>query len=122
MQKARLRQAELDDASYPCGMNDGAYFGYWSKEEVLNFLKELPEIERIGVNAFAAIGRAADAHVADLASESELAQGAICVLLNKDIATRWRTYVVSSKYTTIPTVKCSLQTAIGFRTSNQTTL
>jgi hypothetical protein len=122
MQKARLRQADLDDASYPCGMNDGAYFGYWSKEEVLNFLKELLEIERIGVNAFAAIGRAADAHVADLVFESELAQGAICVLLKKEIATRGGTDVVRRKNTTMPSVKCSLQRVIAFASCNQTSL
>ena len=77
MHKARLpRQADLDDtvqtfASSPCGMSEGdpVYFGYWSKEEVLNFLKELLESERIGVKAFAAIGRAADLHVADLVFE-----------------------------------------------------
>ena len=77
MQKARLsQQADLHETiekftSSPCGMSEGdpAYFGYWSKEEVLNFLKELLESERIGVEAFAAIGRAADLHVADLVFE-----------------------------------------------------
>jgi hypothetical protein len=105
MQKARLpQQADLDDtiqkfASSPCGMNEGdpVYFGYWSKEEVLNFLKELLESERIGVKAFAAIGRAADLRVADLVFESELAQGAICVLLKKEIAKRGRIDAVRSK-------------------------
>ena len=46
MHKARLpHKAYLDEAvqklaSSPCGMSesDPAYFGYWSKEEVLNFL------------------------------------------------------------------------------------
>ena len=74
MHKARLpRQVNLDDtaqtlASSPRGMGeaDPAYFCYWSKEEALNFLKDLLESERIGVKAFAAIGRAADLHVADL--------------------------------------------------------
>src|SRR4051812_46913199 len=83
MQKARLpQQADLHEtirkfASSPCGMGagDSAYLGYWSKEEVLDFLEELLERERIGVKAFAAIGRAADLHVADLVFESELAQG-----------------------------------------------
>ena len=68
--------------------SDPAYFGYWSKEEVLNFLKDLLETERVGVRAFAAVGRAVDLHVADLVFESELAQGAICVLLKKEIARR----------------------------------
>ena len=96
MHKARLpRQSDLDDtvqtlASSPRGMSeaDPAYFGYWSKEEALKFLKDLLETERVGLRAFAAIGRAADLHVADLVFESELAQGAICVLLKKEIARR----------------------------------
>ena len=73
MQKVRLpQQADIDEtiqtfASSPCGMNNGdpVYSGFWSKEAVLNFLKKLLESERIGVKAFAAIGRAADLHVAD---------------------------------------------------------
>src|SRR6478672_7813719 len=105
MQKSRLpQQADLDEAiqkfaSSPCGMNEGdpVYFGYWSKEELLNFLKELLESERIGVKAFAAIGRAADLHVADLVFESELAQGAICLLLKKEIAMRGETDAGCSK-------------------------
>ena len=97
MQKVRLpQQADIDEtiqtfASSPCGMNDGdsVYSGFWSKEAVLNFLKKLLESERIGVKAFAAIGRAADLHVADLVfTSSELAQGAICLLLKKEIAMR----------------------------------
>jgi hypothetical protein len=131
MQKARLpQQTDLDDAiqedaSSPCGTNEGdpVYFGYWSKEEVLNFLKELLESERIGVKAFAAIGRAADLHIADLVFESELAQGAICVLLKKEIAKRGRTDAVRSKNTTaMPSVKCSLQRVIAFASCNQTRL
>ena len=105
MHKARLpRQVNLDDtvqtlASSPRGMSeaDPAYFGYWSKEEVLNFLKDLLESERIGVKAFAAIGRAADLHVADLVFESELAQGAICVLLKKADCQERRSTHISPK-------------------------
>ena len=131
MQKAPLpQQADLGDtiqefASSPCGMNesDPAYFGYWSKDEVLNFLKELLESERIGIRAFAAIGRAADLHVADLVFESELAQGAICVLLKKEIALRGGTDAVRSKNTTArPRVKCSLQRVIAFASCNQARL
>ena len=76
MHKARLpRQAGLDEAvqNIPSsgGMSerDPAYFGYWSREEVSNFLKDLLESERIGVEAFAAVGRASDLHVADLVFE-----------------------------------------------------
>jgi hypothetical protein len=131
MQKARLpQQADLDEtiktfASSPCGMNEGdpVYFGYWSKEEVLNFLKELLESERIGVKAFAAIGRAADLHVADLVFESELAQGAICVLLKKEIAMRGGSDAVRGKNTTaMLSVKCCLQRVIAFASCNQTRL
>jgi hypothetical protein len=131
MQKARLpQQADLDDtiqkyASSPCGMNEGdpVYFDYWSKEEVLKFLKELLESEHIGVKAFAAIGRAADLHVVDLVLESELAQGAICVLLKKEIAMRGGTDAVRSKKTAaMPGVECSLQRVIAFASCNQTRL
>jgi len=131
MQKARSpQQADLDDAiqefaSSPCGMKKGdpVSFGYWSKEEVLNFLKELLESERIGVKAFAAIGRAADLHVADLVFESELAQGAICVLLKKEIAMRGGTDAGRRKNTTaMPSVKCSLQRVTAFASGNQARL
>jgi hypothetical protein len=131
MQKARLpQQADLHEtirkfASSPCGMGagDSAYLGYWSKEEVLDFLEELLERERIGVKAFAAIGRAADLHVADLVFESELAQAAICVLLKKEIAMRGVTDAVRGKNTTaMLSVKCCLQRVIAFASCNQTRL
>jgi hypothetical protein len=131
MQKARARQqADLDDsiekvASPPCGMNeaDPAHLGYWSKEEVLTFLKELLESERIGVNAFAAVGRVADLHVADMVFESELAQGAICVLLKKEIARRGKADAVRDKPTTaMPRANCSIRRVIAFASSNQTRL
>jgi hypothetical protein len=64
MQKVPLRrQAKPDDTIHKCALSpsamngDPGYFGYWSKEEVLNFLKELLESERIGARAFAEIGR-----------------------------------------------------------------
>lgn len=131
MHKARLpRQADLDDtvqtfASSPCGMSDAdpAYFGYWSKEEMLHFLKDLLESERIGAKAYAAIGRAADLHVADLVFESELAQGAICVLLKKEIAARGGADTLRQKNTAvIPNPGCSLQRTITFARCNQTRL
>jgi hypothetical protein len=131
MHKARLaRQVGSDDtmekpATSPCGMNqaDPAYFGYWSKEEVLRFLGDLLESERIGAKAFAAIGRAADLHVADLAFDSELAQGAICVLLKKEIATRGGTDRPRLRNTgPVPNQKSSLQRTITFARSNQTRL
>ena len=129
MQKVRLpQQADLDDtiqklASSPCGTNesDPVYFGYWSKEEVLKFLKELLEGERVCVKAFAAIGRAADLDVADLIFESELGQGAICLLLRKEIAMRGGTDAVRSKTTiAMPSVKYRLQDVIAFASCNQT--
>jgi hypothetical protein len=67
---------------------DPSYFGYWSRDEVVAFLKSLLERERIGTKAFADIGQAADLRIADLILESELEQGSICVLLKKEIAMR----------------------------------
>jgi len=106
-------------------MNEGdlGYFGYWSEEEILSFLKELLDTERIGARAFAEIGHAADLHIADLVFESELAQGAICVLLKKEIATRGGTDTLRCKTTTdMPSVKCNVQRAIAFASCNQTKL
>ncbi|WP_212462658.1 DUF6306 domain-containing protein [Bradyrhizobium manausense] len=131
MQKARLpKQADLDDTINkltfsPCGMNDSdpVYFCDWSKEEVLKFLKELLEGERIGVRAFAAIGRAADLHVADMIFESELAQGAICLLLRKEIAMRGGTDAAIGKNTIVMlSAKCSLQRVVAFASCNQSRL
>ena len=100
--------------------SDPAYFGYWSKEEVLNFLKDLLESERIGVKAFAAVGRAADLHVADLVFESELAQGAICVLLKKEIARRGGARTARQKTAAaVPMPKRSLQHTVAFARDNQ---
>lgn len=133
MHKARLpRQDDLDDtvqkpASSPCGMSeaDPAYFGYWSKEDVLHFLRDLLETERIGTRAFAAIGRAADVHVADLAFESELAQGAICVLLKKEIAARGSADSLRQSQKNVlamPNPTSGLQRTITFARCNQTRL
>jgi hypothetical protein len=67
---------------------DPGYFGYWSKDEVTVFLTTLLERERIGARALADIGHAADLRIADLILESELDQGSICVLLQREIAKR----------------------------------
>jgi hypothetical protein len=102
---------------------DPTYLGYWSKEEVLQFLKDLLESERMGTRAFAAIGRAADLHVADLVFESELAQGAICVLLKKEIAARGGADAPRRKNTAaMLDPKCNLQRAITFARGNQARL
>ena len=126
MQKARnLNNAIQESTGAPSGINagDAVYLGYWSKEEVLNFLKELLEIERIGARAFAEIGRAADLHTADVVFDSELAQGAICVLLKKEIAARAGSDTVRLKNTTaMPGVKCSLQRVVAFASCNQARL
>jgi hypothetical protein len=131
MQKDRLgRKFNIDDAtqklaSSRCAINGSnpGYFGYWSKAEVLHFLKELLESERTGARAFAYVGHAASLHVADLVFESELAQGAICVLLKKEIAARGGTGAARGKNTTaVPGAKCSLQRAVAFASCNQTKL
>ena len=133
MHKARLpRQVDLDDtvqgfAFSPRGMSeaDPADFGYWSEEEVLHFLTDLLEAERIGTKAFAAIGRVADLHIADPAFESELAQGAICVLIKKEIAARGGANSVRQSHTktiAMPTSRLSLDSMITFASCNQTRL
>ena len=89
----------------------------------MQLLKDLHESERVGAKAFAAIGRAADLHIAELVFESELAQGAICVLLKKEIAARGGADVPRQKNTAVlPNPKCSLQRTITFARSNQTRL
>jgi hypothetical protein len=65
---------------------DPGYLGYWSREEVVVFLKSLLEQERVGTKAFADIGYAADLRVADMTLESELDQGSICILIESEIA------------------------------------
>ena len=129
MRKARLRQqTDLDDtihyasSSRRRAASDPSYFGYWSKEEVLLFLKQLLESECIGVTAYAAIGRAADSQIADLALESELAQGAICVLLKKEIAARGGAILRGKKTTAIPSGDCNLRRLIGSASRNQARL
>jgi hypothetical protein len=126
VQKSRnLDDAIREPTGSPSGINagDAVYLGYWSKEEVLNFLTELLEIERTGAKAFADIGRAADLQTADLVFDCELAQGAICVLLKKEIAARGGSNTFRVKNMTAgPGVKCSLQRTIAFASCNQARL
>lgn len=131
MHKPRLpRRVDLDDAvrtcaSPPCGISeaDPVCFGYWSKQEVLHFLTDLLESESIGAKAYAAIGHAAELHVTDMAFESELAQGAICVLLKKEIAARGgASSPRQSKMVVVPNLRCGLDAVIGFARCNQTRL
>ncbi|QOZ55408.1 hypothetical protein XH90_31585 [Bradyrhizobium sp. CCBAU 53338] len=104
---------------------DPAYFGYWSREEVLQFLRDLLETEHIGAKAFASIGRVADIHLADVAFESELAQGAICVLLKKEIVARGGADSLrqsQKKTVTMANPTSSLQRTITSACWNQTRL
>lgn len=124
------QQAELDhkhhkSETYPRRMSasDPSYLGYWSREEVSHFLKELLEGERASVAAYAAIGRAADSPVAELAFESELAQSAICILLKKEIATRAGAGALRQQKTiVVPSLECSLRRMIAFASRNQASL
>lgn len=113
----------IENSTFPrpgMSVGDAGYLGYWSNEEILNFLKELLESERIGAKAFAAIGRVADPHVAELIFESELAQGAICVLLKKEIAARGKAIPLRHEKTTAyPNAECSPRREIGFASSHQ---
>jgi hypothetical protein len=102
---------------------DPSYFGYWSKEEILIFLKQLLDSERIGITAYAEIGRAADSHVADLAFEAELGQGAICILLKKEITARGGADILRRRTTAaIPNTDFSLRRRLGFASRNQASL
>ena len=108
--------------SSPLAMNtdSASHFRYWSGQGVLQFLEQLLEDEGMGIAAYAAIGRTAARHVADLAFESELAQGAICILLRKEIAARGEIDVLRRKTTpAISNDDCGLQGTIGFASRNQ---
>jgi hypothetical protein len=131
MDKAQSRQQTnlLDTvrkySSSPCWMHevDPGYLGYWSREEVVVFLKSLLERERVGTKAFADIGQAADLHIADRILESELDQGAICVLLKKEIAMRGAAVTAPHKRGTNGRhVRCSLEQAIASARCNQAEL
>ena len=127
MRNARLpQQADVDDSCHsPRGVDasDPSYIGYWSKAEVSSFLKELLEGERVGLAAYATIGRTADSPIAELAFESELAQSAICILLKKEIAARAGANALRQKTTTgAPSVECSPRQMIAFASRNQARL
>jgi hypothetical protein len=129
MHKAQSRQETVDTvrecSSSPCWMHevDPSYLGYWSKEEIVAFLKSLLERERIGTRAFADIGRAADLRIADLILESELDQGSICILLQKEIAKRGATVTAPHKRPTDERrAKFSLEQAVASARSHQTEL
>jgi hypothetical protein len=131
MHKAQSRQpTSLVDtvqecSSSPCWMHevDPGYFGYWSREEIVAFLKSLLERERIGTRAFADIGQAADLRIADLILESELDQGSICILLQREIAKRGAAVTTPHKRPANERrVKVSLEQAVASARSNQTAL
>ncbi|MCP2132904.1 hypothetical protein [Bradyrhizobium ottawaense] len=131
MRKARLPQQANADvtirqlAPSPLKVNalDSSYFGYWSKEEILSFLKQLLDGEHIGLAAYAAIGRAACTRLADLALEAEMGQGAICILLRKEIAARGGTGMLRARAAdAIPNIDCSLRSRIRFASRNQAML
>ena len=112
-------------SSSPCWMHevDPSYLGYWSREEMVAFLKSLLERERIGTRAFADIGHAADLRIADLILESELDQGSICILLESEIAKRGAAVPAPRKRPTDERrVKFSLEQAVASARSNQTEL
>jgi hypothetical protein len=127
MYKAPSRHTALIDtvrecSSSPCWMHevDPGYFGYWSNEEVIAFLKDLLERERIGTRAFANISHVADPRIADLILEAELDQVSICILLQKEITRRATTARASHK---IPVnegrINFSVAQAVASATSNQ---
>lgn len=92
---------------------DPGYFGYWSREEEVVFLKSLLGRERFGTRAFADIGRAADLRIADLILESELDQGSICILLQREIAKRGAAVAAPRKRSADePCVKLSLELCV----------
>ncbi|WGR97633.1 hypothetical protein MTX26_24990 [Bradyrhizobium sp. ISRA443] len=112
-------------ASSPCGMSesDPAYIGYWSRGEVLIFLDSLLEGERAGIGAFAAIGRSIEQHLADLIFESELAQGAICVLLKKEMIRKGGAHMVGRRREAAPSNPAGgIRSAIAFARSHQARL
>jgi len=129
MHKAQSQQQTVDMvrecSSSPCWMHevDPGYFGYWSKEEVVAFLKSLLERERIGTKAFADIGHAADLRIADLILESELDQGSICILLQREIANRGAAVAAPrNRPADELRVKLSLEQAVASARSSQTEL
>jgi hypothetical protein len=93
---------------------------YWSRKDVLHFLEQLLENESIGVAAYAAIGRTAAPEVADLAFESEPAQGAICILLKKEIFARGEADIPRRKMTGgIANLDGDIRRMVEFASRNQ---
>ena len=112
-------------SSSPCSMHeiDPSYLGYWSRAEVVTFLKSLLAQERTGTRAFADIGYAADLRVADLILESELDQGSICILLENEIAKKGAVVPTRRKRLTRERrVKFTLEQAVASARSNQADL
>ena len=102
---------------------DPGYLGYWSREEVVVFLKSLLEQERVGTKAFADIGCAADLRVGDLTLESELDQGSICILLESEIAKKGAVVPARRKRPIHERrVKFTLEQAVASARSNQADL
>ena len=129
MHKAQPLQQTLDTvreySSSPCWMHevDPAYLGYWSREEIVAFLKSLLERERIGTRAFADIGQAGDLRIADLILEFELDQGSICMLLQSEIAKRGVAVIAPHKRSANERrVKVCLEQVVASARSNQTAL
>lgn len=106
-------------SSSPCWMHevDPGYFGYWSREETIVFLKDLLERERIGSKAFENIRCSADLRVAELMLEAELNQALICILLRKEISKKGAIARASLK-TSEAQLNLSFEQAVASATSN----
>ena len=96
---------------------DPGYFGYWSREETIVFLKDLLERERIGSKAFENIRCSADLRVAELMLEAELNQALICILLRKEISKKGAIARASLK-TSEAQLNLSFEQAVASATSN----
>jgi hypothetical protein len=115
------QQIEREYASSPCLMSHAEPdFGYWTREDDLTFLCELLKLERKGTKAFAALGKAADLHVADIALELELLQASLCVFLRAEIKARGGKASSPGKHTfTEVHGKLGLTKAISIAVANQ---
>jgi hypothetical protein len=97
---------------------DPGYFGYWSREETIVFLKDLLERERIGSKAFENIRHAADLRIAELMLQAELNQALICILLRKEISRKGAIARASLKTNEVR-LDLSFEQAVACATSNQ---
>jgi hypothetical protein len=131
MHKAPLRDPGLIDtmresSSSPCWMHevDPGYFGYWSHEEVIAFLKSLLERERAGAKAFTNISQLAEPRIADLILEAELDQVSICILLHKEITRRGATARAAKNKRLVNERRMNfgIEQAVASATSNQAEL